>query len=150
MKSADFTNSKGSVVKNAWSRWTHQHCNDSTTLMKGSLDVLHSGLPSNPPTPPTKTSEALRLDLHAVNKELDMMKQRWEEEKCHLLGERAVLQDAVNWMNMEIWSAKDKAKRATEVSRQSRADTQEVERAKVVIADLEAELQAERTRLRQM
>ncbi|KAG1774133.1 hypothetical protein EV702DRAFT_1126979 [Suillus placidus] len=114
------------------------------------LDVSHSGLPSNPPTPPTKTSEALRLDLHAVNKELDTMKQRWEEEKRHLLGERAVLQDAANRMNMEVRSAKDEAKRATEASRRSRADTREVEKAKAVIADLEAELQAERTRLRQM
>ncbi|KAG2345767.1 hypothetical protein BDR05DRAFT_960035 [Suillus weaverae] len=114
------------------------------------LDVSHSGLPSNPPTPPTKTSEALRLDLHAVNKELDTMKQRWEEEKRHLLGERAVLQDAANRMNMEVRSAKDEAKRAAEASRRSRADTREVEKAKAVIADLEAELQAERTRLRQM
>ncbi|KAG1881054.1 hypothetical protein F4604DRAFT_1992869 [Suillus subluteus] len=129
---------------------------DTSTLQRfydadeSSLDVSHSGLPSNPPTPPTKTSEALRLDLHAVNKELDTMKQRWEEEKRHLLGERAVLQDAANRMNTEIRSAKDEAKRATEASRRSRADTREVERAKAVIADLEAELQAERTRLRQM
>ncbi|KAG2137784.1 hypothetical protein BD769DRAFT_1384914 [Suillus cothurnatus] len=129
---------------------------DTSTLQRfydadeSSLDVSHSGLPSNPPTPPTKTSEALRLDLHAVNKELDTMKQRWEEEKRHLLGEKAVLQDAANRMNMEIRNAKDEAKRATEASRRSRADTREVERAKAVIADLEAELQAERTRLRQM
>jgi myosin protein heavy chain len=112
--------------------------------------VSYSVLPSNPPTPPTKTSEALRLDLHAVNKKLDTMKQRWEEEKRHLLGEKAVLQDAANRMNMEVRSAKDEAKRATEASRRSRADTREVERAKAVIADLEAELQVERTRLRQM
>jgi multidrug resistance efflux pump len=51
---------------------------------------------------------------------------------------------------MEVRSAKEEAKRATEASRRSRADTREVERAKAVIADLEAELQAERTRLRQM
>lgn len=112
--------------------------------------MSHSGLLSNPPTPPTKTSEALRLDLHAVNKKLDTMKQRWEEEKRHLLGEKAVLEDAADRMNMEVRSAKEEAKRATEASRRSRADTREVERAKAVIADLEAELQAERTRLRQM
>ncbi|KAG1734078.1 uncharacterized protein EDB91DRAFT_620776 [Suillus paluster] len=117
---------------------------------ESSLDISHSGLPSNPPTPPTKTSEALRLDLQAVNKELDTMKQRWEEEKRHLLGEKAVLQDAANRMHVEVRSAKDEAKRAAEASRRSRADSREVERAKAVIADLEAELQAERTRLRQM
>ncbi|KAG1860628.1 hypothetical protein DFJ58DRAFT_715534 [Suillus subalutaceus] len=114
---------------------------------ESSLDVSHSGLPSNPPTPPTKTSEALRLDLHAVNRELDTMKQRWEEEKRHLLGERAVLQDAANRMNMEIRSAKDEAKKATEASRRSRADTREVERAKAVIADLEAECPQEQDRV---
>ncbi|KAG2137608.1 uncharacterized protein EDB93DRAFT_1106565 [Suillus bovinus] len=122
---------------------------DTSTLQRF-YDADESSLPSNPPTPPTKTSEALRLDLHAVNKKLDTMKQRWEEEKRHLLGEKAVLQDAANRMNMEVRNAKDEAKRATEASRRSRADTREVEKAKAVIADLEAELQAERTRLRQM
>jgi hypothetical protein len=78
------------------------------------------------------------------------MKQRWEDEKRLLLGEKAVLQDAANRMNMEVRSAKDEAKRAAEVGRRSRADTREIEKAKAVIADLEAELQAERTRLRQM
>ncbi|OAX40162.1 hypothetical protein K503DRAFT_738032 [Rhizopogon vinicolor AM-OR11-026] len=117
---------------------------------ESSLDMSRSGLPSNPPTPPTKTSEALRLDLRAVNQQLDSMKQRWEDEKRQLLGEKAVLQDAANRMNMEVRNAKDEAKRAAEGGRRSRADTREIEKAKAVIADLEAELQAERTRLRQM
>lgn len=64
-------------------------------MFLSSLDVSRSGLPSNPPTPPTKTSDALRLDLRAVNQQLDSMKQRWEDEKRQLLGEKAVLQDAV-------------------------------------------------------
>lgn len=115
-----------------------------------SLDVSHSGLPSNPPTPPTKTSDALRLDLQVVNQQLDAMKLRWDNEKRQLLGEKAVLQDAANRMNMEVRSAKDEAKRATEAGRRSRVDTREIEKARAVIADLEAELQAERTRLRQM
>jgi chromosome segregation ATPase len=78
------------------------------------------------------------------------MKQRWENEKRQLLGEKAVLQDAANRMNMEVRSAKDEANRAAEASRRPRADTREIEKAKAVIADLEADLQAERTRLRQM
>jgi hypothetical protein len=51
---------------------------------------------------------------------------------------------------MEVRSAKDEANRAAEASRRPRADTREIEKAKAVIADLEADLQAERTRLRQM
>ena len=112
--------------------------------------MSHSGLPSNPPTPPTRTSEALRLDLRAVNQKLDVMKQRWENEKRQLLGEKAVLQDAANRMDMEVRTAKDEAKRAAETVRRPRADTREIENARAVIADLEAELQAERARLRQM
>ncbi|KIK90884.1 hypothetical protein PAXRUDRAFT_831297 [Paxillus rubicundulus Ve08.2h10] len=121
---------------------------------ESSQDISHSCLPSNPPTPPTKTSEALRLELHSVNAHLDVMKKQWQDEKRQLLGEKAVLQDAANRMDTEVRNAKDEARRATEAeraSRRSRADTQgEAERAKSVIADLEAELQAERMRLRQM
>ncbi|KAF9224049.1 hypothetical protein BS17DRAFT_880101 [Gyrodon lividus] len=121
---------------------------------ESSLDISHSGLPSNPPTPSTKTSEALRLELQNVNAQLDVMKNQWHDEKRQLLGEKAVLQDAANRMNTEVRNAKDEARRATEAeraSRRSRADTQEeAEKAKSVVADLEGELQAERMRLRQM
>ncbi|KAF9240597.1 hypothetical protein BU15DRAFT_61277 [Melanogaster broomeanus] len=101
--------------------------NERTEADESSLDISHSSLPSNPPTPLTKTSEALRLELQNVNAQLDSMQKQWRDEKRQLLGEKAVLQDAASRMNIE-----------------------EAEKAKSVIADLEAELQAERTRLRQM
>lgn len=94
-----------------------------------SVDISHSGLPSNPPTPPTKTSEALRLDLRSVNAQLDAMKKQWQDEKRQLLGEKAVLQDAANRMNIEVRNAKDEARRAAEAERagrRSRVDTQGV------------------------
>ncbi|KAH7890884.1 hypothetical protein F5I97DRAFT_1839637 [Phlebopus sp. FC_14] len=121
---------------------------------ESSMDISYSGLPSNPPTPPTKTSDALRLDLQTVNAQLDAMKKQWQDEKRQLLGEKAVLQDAANRMNMEIQNAKEEARKATAAERANRRsgpDTHgEVEKAKAVIADLEAELHAERVRLRQM
>ncbi|KAH7922630.1 hypothetical protein BV22DRAFT_645250 [Leucogyrophana mollusca] len=121
---------------------------------ESSADISHSGLASNPPTPPTRTSEALRVDLQSVNRQLSSMKKQWDDEKRQLLGEKAVLQDAANRMNLEVRNAKDEVKKIVETekaTRRSRADTQgEAERAKMAIADLESELQAERARLRQM
>jgi predicted nucleic acid-binding Zn-ribbon protein len=109
------------------------------TLLASSLDISHSCLPSNPPTPPTKTSEALRLELRNVNAQLDVMKKQWQDEKRQLLGEKAVLQDAANRMNNEVRNAKDEARRATEAeraSRRSRADTQGVRIRRADYCDL--------------
>ncbi|KAG6381723.1 hypothetical protein JVT61DRAFT_327 [Boletus reticuloceps] len=89
-----------------------------------SLNVSGGDLLADPPTPLIKTSE------------------------------KAVLQDAANRMNTEVRNAKHEVRKAVEAereSRRSRADTQEeVDKAKTVIVDLEAELQAERMRLRKM
>ena len=84
---------------------------------------------ANPPTPLIKTSEALRLELQNVNAQLDTMKNQWQDEKRQLLGEKAVLQDAANRMNIEVRNAKQEARKAVEAereSRRSRADTQGV------------------------
>ncbi|KAH0836767.1 hypothetical protein J3R83DRAFT_8515 [Lanmaoa asiatica] len=119
-----------------------------------SLDMSGGDLLANPPTPLIKTSEALRVELHNVNAQLDTMRKQWRDEKRQLLGEKAVLQDAANRMNIEVRNAKQEVRKAVEAEREgrrSKADTQEeAEKAKAVIADLEAELQAERLRLRKM
>lgn len=97
-----------------------------------SLDVSGSDLLANPPTPLIKTSEALRLELTNVNDQLDIMKKQWQDEKRQLLGEKAVLQDAANRMNIEVRNAKQEARKAVEAereSRRSRADTQGVRNA---------------------
>lgn len=83
----------------------------------------------NPPTPLIKSSEGLRRELQNVNDQLDTMKQTWQDEKRQLLGEKAVLQDTANRMNIEVRNAKQEARKAAEAeheSRRSRADTQEV------------------------
>ncbi|KAG9313115.1 hypothetical protein JVU11DRAFT_6565 [Chiua virens] len=119
-----------------------------------SFDMSAGDLLANPPTPLIKSGEGLRVELQNVNAQLDTMKKQWKDEKRQLLGEKAVLQDAANRMNIEVRNAKQEVKKALEAereSRRSRADTQgEAEKAKEIVADLEAELQAERMRLRKM
>ena len=74
-------------------------------------------LPTEPPTPPTKTSEKLRLDLHAVNKQLAAMQQQWETERRKLTGQNAVLQDATHRLNAEVRSAKSELQRYAETEK---------------------------------
>ncbi|KAL4062577.1 hypothetical protein J3A83DRAFT_4109663 [Scleroderma citrinum] len=123
-------------------------------LDESSMDISQSGLPSNPPTPPTKSSEALRLDLQSVNAQLDAMRKEWRAEKQKLLNEKAILEDTASRMKIEARIAKEETKKVMEAEKASRkwkTDNQEEgERAKAIISDLEAQLQAERTQLRQM
>jgi hypothetical protein len=77
-------------------------------------DLSTSSLPSNPPTPPTRTSEVLRADLRAANKQLEGLKEQWEREKRQLLGEKAILQDTAHKLNMQIRNAQDEAKWSAE------------------------------------
>jgi predicted nucleic acid-binding Zn-ribbon protein len=70
-------------------------------------------LPDEPPTPPTKTSEALRSNLQTVNANLEKMRSQWEDEKQRLLGEKAVLQDVANRMDSQIRTTKREMKRET-------------------------------------
>jgi uncharacterized protein (DUF3084 family) len=76
-------------------------------------------LPSEPPTPPTRTSETLRANLHSMNAHLESMKAQWEEEKGKLLGEKAALQDAAKRLNLEVRTVKHETKRITETDRAS-------------------------------
>lgn len=101
------------------------------TLLDSSLSLDMSGgdLLVNPPTPLIKTSEALRVELQNVNAQLDTMKKQWQDERRQLLGEKAVLQDTANRMNIEVRNAKQEVRKAIEAereSRRSRADTQGV------------------------
>ena len=94
-----------------------------------SFDASGGDLFANPPTPLIKSSEALRLELQNVHTQLDIMKKQWQDEKRQLLGEKGVLQDAANRMNIEVRSAKQEARKAVEAereSRRSRVDTQGV------------------------
>ena len=92
-----------------------------------SMDISAGGLLADPPTPLIKSSEALRTELQTVHAQLDSMKKRWYDEKRQLLGEKAVLQDAANRMNIEVRNAKLEARKAVEAEREnrkSRADSQ--------------------------
>lgn len=75
-----------------------------------SFEVSNDQLPTEPPTPPTKTSEGLKANLRSVNTQLDKMKRQWEEEKKNLLGEKAVLQDAAKRLNLQVRNAKEDVK----------------------------------------
>ncbi|KAF8586444.1 hypothetical protein K439DRAFT_1631700 [Ramaria rubella] len=126
--------------------------NDEQSSIEGST----TSLLSDPPTPPSKTTEALRSALKNVNSELSTLRLQWNNERNKLIGERAVLQDAASRLNKELGTAKSEAKRALENGQQeneegakARANIQaELETAKSVVNELEEALKAERTRLR--
>lgn len=81
-----------------------------TSSPPSSFEITTGHLPSEPPTPPTKTSEALRANLQSVNTQLDTMKKQWETEKKQLLGEKAVLQDVAKRLNLQVRSVKEEVK----------------------------------------
>ncbi|KAJ6514991.1 hypothetical protein C8R47DRAFT_1190230 [Mycena vitilis] len=119
---------------------------------ESSMDASNSFLPSEPPTPPTRTSEALRSDLHSVNSHLAKMKKQWEEEKQKLIGEKAVLQDAANRLNVQVHKAEEEVKMVAETKKAGEklrvGVESELEEARRVISDLETDLKSERSRLR--
>lgn len=116
------------------------------------LDTSTISMATEPPTPPTKTSEKLRGDLQAVNTQLNSMKQQWEGERQKLLGENAVLQDATKRLNAEVRNAKTQIERYANKEREgerNRGDIeQELANAKGMVEELEEELKEERSRLR--
>jgi hypothetical protein len=79
----------------------------------------------DPSTPPTRTSEALKADLRAVNAELETMKASWENERRRLLGENAVLKDTTNKLTFQVRDAKAEARKAAEEAK-SRISIEEV------------------------
>ncbi|KAJ4474994.1 hypothetical protein J3R30DRAFT_633332 [Lentinula aciculospora] len=126
------------------------HLSEDESLFEAGND----NLPSEPPTPPTKTSDALRANLRTVNSQLQETKKQWEDEKRKLLGEKAVLQDAASRLNAEAQDAKAEASKASEaqkVNGRIRQDIQgDLEKARHIITELERDLKAERSRLRAM
>jgi chromosome segregation ATPase len=98
-----------------------------TRLCGSSMDLSASLALTEPPTPPTRTSEALRTDLRAVNAELERMKGAWAAERRRLLGENAAL-------------ARESEAAAVAGS--------ELDKAKAAVGAFEAQLAAERARLR--
>jgi hypothetical protein len=90
---------------------------------------VNESLPTEPPTPPTKTTEALRANLQSVNSHLAAMQKEWKEEKRRLLGEKAALEDAANRLNAQVRDAKEVARKFAETGRadeQMRTSSQEV------------------------
>jgi peptidoglycan hydrolase CwlO-like protein len=81
---------------------------------------------SEPPTPPTRTSEALRADLRTVNTELERMKAAWAAEKRQLLGEKSALQDAANRLNAQVRDNEANAKRAMDAGLRAKSTTDAV------------------------
>ncbi len=78
-------------------------------------------LPAEPPTPPTRTSEALRAELQEVNAQLDTMRRSWEDERRQLLGDNAVLQDAATRLNAQVRDVKDELRKAERAGERARA-----------------------------
>ncbi|KAF7370481.1 PACT-coil-coil domain-containing protein [Mycena sanguinolenta] len=119
---------------------------------ESSMDAFNSSLPSEPPTPPTRTSEALRADLRSLNSQLAKMKTQWDEEKRKLLGEKAVLQDAANRLNVKVNKAEQEVRMVEENKKAGdklRVGVEsELEDARRVISELESDLKSERSRLR--
>ncbi len=82
-----------------------------------SVNISDDNLATEPPTPPTRTSESLKANLLAVNDHLEELKTQWEAEKTRLLGEKAVLEDAAGRLNFQIKNTKADMKRASEGAR---------------------------------
>ncbi|KAL1693565.1 hypothetical protein GGG16DRAFT_88498 [Schizophyllum commune] len=136
---------------------SHVNANESTF----DLGVSQSSLPSEPPTPPTKTTNALRSDVRQLNEELARTKRSWDDERRRLTNEKNALQDAANRLNAQIREEADRAaaearkaaQEAMKAANGERARTGmqgELDQAKLTIAELEGSLKAERARLRSL
>ena len=95
------------------------------------------------------------------------MKKKWDEERRQLLGDKAVLKDAANRLNLQMQDAQKRAEQKERHHEKARngvldvcffilfvecffnsSNLQELDEAKRTIADLEEGLKAERSRLR--
>ena len=86
-------------------------------FVNSTLELSRDDLPTEPPTPVTKTSEALRADLQSVNAHLEALKREWAHERKVLLGEKAVLQDATNRLNAQMKTTKEEMRKVVESNR---------------------------------
>ncbi|KAJ8079575.1 hypothetical protein PM082_011162 [Marasmius tenuissimus] len=125
------------------------HVSDES-FFNGSKDDL----PSEPPTPPTRTSEALKANLQSVNAQLADLKNQWDKERRQLEGEKVVLQDAANRLNKQVRETRDEFNKASELQKVDsnlRQDLRtELDKAKQTISSLEENLKIERARIRSM
>lgn len=78
------------------------------------MDMSIDNRPTEPPTPPTRTSDALRANLQSVGAQLEAMKKEWEHERKRLVGEKAVLQDTTNRLNVQVRTAREEARKVAE------------------------------------
>ncbi|KAK0202528.1 hypothetical protein DFS33DRAFT_908013 [Desarmillaria ectypa] len=119
-----------------------------------SLEISHPSLASEPPTPPTKTSEALRANLRSLNSQLSSLKKQWDQEREQLQGEKAVLQDVANRLNDKVRQAKEEATKISQIEKAGqkiRSDIQvDLDKAQKTISELETELKTERAQLRML
>ncbi|KAK0501582.1 hypothetical protein EDD18DRAFT_1066550 [Armillaria luteobubalina] len=122
------------------------------SVFSSSLEISHRSLASEPPTPPTKTSEALRANLQSLNSQLSAMKKQWDQEREQFKGEKAVLQDVANHLNDQVRQAKEEATKISQTEKAGqkvRSDVQaDLDKAKKTISELEDELKSERAQLR--
>lgn len=88
---------------------------------------------SEPPNPPTNTTEKLREDLQAVNDQLSSMKRQWDDERRKLVGENATLKDATHRLNAEVRQAKSDMRRLADTER-TKAGTADVSSCTTVMA----------------
>lgn len=92
--------------------WLSHSCPLSSFIDPRDLEEI-----SEPPTPPTKSSEKLRADLQAVTEQLASMKHQWDDERRKLLGENASLKDATDRLNAEVRQAKSDMRRLADTER---------------------------------
>ena len=81
------------------------------------VSMASDGLPDEPATPPTKTSEALKENLQNINSHLDELKKDWDDEKKRLVGEKAMLEKEAKQLQHQIKSYKEENKKVTEKTR---------------------------------
>ncbi|EIW75087.1 hypothetical protein CONPUDRAFT_169516 [Coniophora puteana RWD-64-598 SS2] len=119
---------------------------------ESSFELSYADLPaSTSPAAAKKAAEdALTAELQAVNVQLRDLQKEWQREKEELLGENAVLQDAAERLNNQVRTAMKRAASIEKASLKTKESQSELDKARDVIAELEAGLQAERTRLRQL
>ncbi|KIY44938.1 hypothetical protein FISHEDRAFT_67199 [Fistulina hepatica ATCC 64428] len=117
------------------------------SLNESTTDISRSGLPTEPPTPPTRTADTLRADVRSLNNNLARMKKQWDEERTKLMGEKAALQDAAKIFNIQ---AERDAKKAILGENAEPDLVQELDKARQTIDDLEEDLKTERARLRSL
>ncbi|KAG2011915.1 hypothetical protein CC2G_011982 [Coprinopsis cinerea AmutBmut pab1-1] len=107
------------------------------TADESMTDISRDTIATEPPTPPTRTTEALREQLYAANASLEHLREEMEE-----------LQADNKRLGGQIRNAKAEIKRANESKRVGDSVHGELEKAKETIAELEDALAAERAKLR--